>query len=81
MGKYSLNTREILRAERNGFPEDSGYILLNIPTPVILQTLSISKRYTFSIALPRRALLEESILRIDLAAGAIFSRISQQTKQ
>ena len=38
----------------------------------IIQTFSISKSYTSSIVLPGRAILEELILRIGLAAGAIF---------
>ena len=79
--KYSLSTREIPRAEPEGFPEGSGYISPYIPTGVIIQTFSISKSYTSSIVLPGRAILEELILRIGLAAGAIFSRIAQYTKQ
>ena len=58
--KYSLSTREILRAEPEEFLEGS-----------------ISKSYTSSILLPGRAILEELILRIGLAAWAIFSRIAQ----
>jgi hypothetical protein len=75
--KYSLSTREILRAEPEGFPEGSGYISPYIPTRVIIQTFSISKSFTSSIVLPGRAILEELILRIGLAAGAIFSHIAQ----
>ena len=41
--KYSLSTREIPRAEPEGFPEESGYISPYIPTGVIIQTFSISK--------------------------------------
>ena len=43
-------------------PEGSGYI---------------SKSYTSSIVLPGSTILEESIFRIGLAAGAIFSCIAQ----
>ena len=46
MLKYSLSTRELPRAEPNGFPEGSSYILPYIPTWVIIQTFSISKSYT-----------------------------------
>ena len=75
--KYSLSTREIPRAEPKGFPEGSGYISPYIPTRVIIQIFSISKSYTSSIVLPGRAILEELIFRIGLAAAAIFSRIAQ----
>ena len=71
--KYSLSPR----AEPKGFPEGSGYISPYIPPLVIIQTFSISKRNTSSIVLPGRAVLEELILHIGLAAGAIFSRIAQ----
>ena len=64
--KYSLNTREIPRAEPKGFPEGSGYISPYIPTWVKIQTFSISKSYTSSIVLPGRAILEELILCIGL---------------
>ena len=64
-------------AEPKGYPEGSGYISLYIPTRVIIQTFSIAKSYTSSIVFPGRAILEEFILRIGLAAGAIFSRIAQ----
>ena len=80
-GKYSLSTRQIPRADSNGFPEGSGYISPYIPTWVIIQTFSISKSYTSSIVLPGRAILKELILRIGLEAGAIFSRIAQYMKQ
>ena len=43
-----------------------------IPTWVRIQTFSISKSYTSSIVLPGRPILEELILCIGLAAGAIF---------
>ena len=59
-------------------PEGSGYISPYIPTSVIIQTFSISKNYTSSIVLPGRAILEQLILRINLAAGAIFFRISMK---
>ena len=36
--KYSLSPREILRAKPEGFPEDSGYISLYIPSQVTIQT-------------------------------------------
>ena len=75
--KYTLSTREIPRAEPEGFPEGSGYISPYIPTWVVIQTFSISKSYTSSIVLPGRAILEKLILRIGLAAKAIFSRIAQ----
>ena len=52
-----------------------------IPRADIIQTLSISKSYTSSVVLTGRAILEELILRIGLAAGAIFSRIAQSMKQ
>ena len=71
--KYSL----ITRAEPEGFPEGSGYILPYILTSVIIQTFSISKSYNPSIVLPGRSILKELILCIGLAAGAIFSRIAQ----
>ena len=77
MVKYSLSTREIPRAEPKGFPEGRGYISPYIPTSVIIQRFSISKNYASSIDLPGRAKLEELILRICLADGAIFSRIAQ----
>ena len=64
--KYSLSMREIPRAEPKGFLEGSGYISLYILTGVIIQ-------YS-SIVLPGRAILEELILCIGLAPGAIFSR-------
>ena len=60
--KYSLSTREILRAEPKGFPQGSGYISLYILTRVIVHTFSISKSYTSSIVLSGRAILEELIL-------------------
>ena len=44
--KYSLSSREIPRAEPEGFPEGSGYISPYIPTWVIIQTFSICKRFT-----------------------------------
>ena len=68
MVKYSLSTREIPRAELEG----SGYISPFIPTRVTIQTFSISKSYTSSIVLPGRAILEQLILRIGLAAGLYF---------
>ena len=40
-------------------------------------TFTIYKSYTFSIVLPLRAILEELILHMGLAAGAIFSCIAQ----
>ena len=58
--KYSLSTREILRAEPEEFPEGS-----------------ISKSYTSSIVISGRAILEELIICIGLAAGAIFSHVAQ----
>ena len=73
--KYTLSTRA--RAETNGFPEGSGYISLYIPTRVLIQIFSISKSYTFSIVLPDRAILQELILCIGPAAGAIFSHIAR----
>ena len=75
--KYSLSMREIPRAEAEEFPEGSGYISMYIPTWVIIPTISISKSYTSSIALPGRAILEELILSIGQAAGALFSHIAQ----
>ena len=72
-----MSEKEIPRAEHKGFPEGSGYISLCIPTWVIIQTFSISKSDTSSIVLPGRAILKELILRIGLAAEAIFSRIAQ----
>ena len=74
--EYSLTTREIVRAEPEGFPEGSGYISPYIRTWVIIQTFSISKSYTSSIGLPGRAILKELILGVGLAAGAIFSHIA-----
>ena len=75
--KYSLSPKDIPRAKAERFSEGSGYISRYIPTQVIIQSFSISKSYTSSIVLPGRATLEELILRIGLAAGAIFSRIAQ----
>ena len=75
--KYSLNTREIPRAEPEGFLEGSGNISLYIPTWGVIQTFSISKNFTSSIVFPGRAILKESILRIGLASGALFFRIAQ----
>ena len=75
--KYSMSTREIPRGEHEGFPEGSGYISPYIPTRVIIKTFSISKSYTSSIVLPGRAILEELILCIGLAAETIFSRSAQ----
>ena len=49
--KYSLSTREIPRAEPEGFPKGWGYISLYILTWVIIQTFSISKSFTSSIVL------------------------------
>ena len=69
--KYSLSTREIPRAEPKGFPYGSGYISPYIPT------FSMSKSYTSNIVLSGGAMLEELILRIGLAAGAIFFCIAQ----
>ena len=79
--KYSLSTREIPRVEPKGFREGSGFISPYILTQVIIQTFSISTSYTSNIVLPGRAILEELNLSIGLAAGAIFSRIAQWTKQ
>ena len=42
-----------------------------------MQTFSFSKSYTSGIVLLGRVILEELILPIGLAAGAIFSRIAQ----
>ena len=64
--KYSLSMKEITMAEPEGFPEGSGYISRYI------LTFSISKSYTSSIVIPSRAILEELILRIGLAAGLYF---------
>ena len=72
--KYSLSTREMPRAEIKGFTEGSVFISSYIPTRVIIQIFSISKSYTSSIVLHGRAILEELILRIGQAAGAIFSQ-------
>ena len=44
--KYSLSTREIKRAEPNGFYEGSGYISPYILPLVIIQTFSITKKVT-----------------------------------
>ena len=65
--KYSLNTREITRAEPKGFPEGLCYISPYIPTLVIIQTFSTS-----SIVLPCRAISVELILYIGLAVGLYF---------
>ena len=68
--KYSLSTREMPRAEPKRFSEGSGYI-----SPYILSCVTpwqISKSYTSSIVLPGRAILEELILHINLAAGLYF---------
>ena len=71
--KYSLSTRKIPRKEPKGFSEGLGYISLFIQTQVVIQTYSISLKLTSSVKLPGRAILEESILRINMAAGAYFS--------
>ena len=47
--KYSLSPREILRAEPKGFSKGLGYMSSNIPTPVIIQTLSISIKIFFGV--------------------------------
>ena len=75
--KYSLSTREIMRTEPKGFPKGLGYISPYNPPPVIIQTFSISKSFTSSLVLPGRAILEELILCIVLAAGPIFSLVAQ----
>ena len=41
MVKYSLSTREMLRAELEGFSEDSGSVSLFIPTQVMKQIFLI----------------------------------------
>ena len=66
--KYSLSSKEVPRAKLKGFPDGSGYIALYIRshnTDIL--------NYNTSIVLPGRARLEELILRIALAAAAIFS--------
>ena len=62
--KYSLSLKEIPRAKPEEFPvyPDSSH-----NTDIL--------NYNSSIVLPGRAILEELILRIALAAGAIFSSI------
>ena len=64
--KYSMSPR----AKPKGFPEGSGYISPYVPTRVTIQTFSIT-----ILVLPGRAILQGLILRIALAAGAIFSSI------
>ena len=61
-----------VKYSHKGNPEGSGYILPYILTWVIIQTFSVSKSYTSSNVLPGRAILEELILCIGVAAGAIF---------
>ena len=51
----------------------SSLIMREILTAVIIERSSISKNYTSSVVLSGRAILEELILRIALAAGAIYS--------
>ena len=77
--KYRRRTRKISKAEQKGFPEGSGY------NPPYIQSHDKDflnfKSYTSGMVLPGRVILQELILRIGNAAGAIFSSISQQTKQ
>ena len=71
--KDSQSSREVTRAEPEGFSKGSGYISPYILTQVIIQTLSISENDTSSIVLPGKAILVELIFRISLAAGPIYS--------
>ena len=66
--------------EPEEFPKGCGFMTPCIPTLVIIQTLSIYKRYTSNIVQSGRAILEELILCICLATGAIFSRFAQKMK-
>ena len=69
--KYSLSRRVILRASRGL------WLFFTVYPDLSYNTISISKSCTYSIVLPGTAILEELILCIGLAAGAIFSRIAQ----
>ena len=71
--KYSLSPRKIPKAEPGGFSKVSGYFSPYILTQVIIQTLSIYKSYTSSIALPGWKILVELIFQISLVAGPKFS--------
>ena len=51
-GKYSTSPRKIQGGKQEGFSKGSGYISPYILTQVIIQTLSISKNYTYNIVLP-----------------------------
>ena len=55
--KYSLSLREVPRAKPEGYPEGSDYISLYIPTPVTIQTSSITT--------PALSFLEINIRRVD----------------
>ena len=55
--KYSLSLREIPRAKPAGFHQGSGYISSFIPTPVTIQT--------FSITTSALSFLEINIGRVD----------------
>ena len=72
--KDSQSSREVTRAEPEGFSKGSGYISPYFPTKAIIQTLSISKNNTPSIVLPGWAKLEELIFR---ELGLYFSVFAQ----
>ena len=54
--KCCLSPREIPKAEPEEIFKGVGYILMYIPTRVIIQTLSISKNYSSRIVLPCSAI-------------------------
>ena len=82
--KYSLSTREIPRAEPNGFSEKLSISKNYTPSIVLPETLSFPRHSQFLKIILKvlsfqvgRAILEELILRIGLAAGAKFSHSAQ----
>ena len=69
--KYSLSPKEIPRENTERFLEGSHYISPFVPTPVTIQTFLV----TISVLSFLGEQLEELILCITMAAGAIFSSI------
>ena len=67
--KYTLSLKEILIAKSEGFPEGSGYFFTIHPD---LRHNTDILNYNFSTVLSGRAILEDLILHIAPAAGAIF---------
>ena len=67
--KYGLSTREVPRAEPEGFPEGTGYISPDLSHDTDI--LNFYKLY-FQHVLPGRAILEELIVHIGLEARVYF---------